>query len=139
MIEPDEPDEQCGDRPGEQEPRRAAKIEQSPRRGRRLDTWGWVALLLGAVLFAGNGTLGVQTRWEAGLQLVGLLLMLSGLWAVLRGRRHLQPILGGPALGSGRRTDRAVPPGVFRRCPVRAHTGVLPGSMVGVAAARHAR
>lgn len=90
-----EPDEQCGDRPGEQEARGAAKIEQSPRRGRKLDTWGWGALLAGAVLFVGDGTLGVQTWWEVSLLLVGFVLMLSGLWAVLRGRRHLQPVLEG--------------------------------------------
>lgn len=73
-------------------PRQAAVIEQSPLQGRRLGTSGWVALTLG------SGCLGFRfgsgPAWAGwGLLAAGVVLVVAGVWAVLRGRQHLTPVL----------------------------------------------
>lgn len=119
MIESDEPDasdETGGDRSGEQESREAARIKQSPGRGRKLDSWGWYALVLGSMLVASvlsgvagehlNGTpliivillvevVSWPLHWvsEIPRAVAGLVLVMVGLWAVSRGRRHLQQVV----------------------------------------------
>ncbi|MFH8349947.1 hypothetical protein [Streptomyces sp. NPDC018045] len=67
-------------------------IEQSPLRGRRLGALGWIALTLG------SGCLGIRfgnaTDWGGwGLLAAGVALVVAGVWGVLRGRRHLTPVL----------------------------------------------
>lgn len=102
-MEPDESAEQVRIPPAERdrESRSAAAIEQSPRFGRRLDTWGWLALFGGAALVGVDigGNSGEGLGWAGVAQLVvGLVVMLFGLWAVLRGRRHRSVVL--PDLGA---------------------------------------
>ena len=111
-------------------PRPAAAIGQSPRRGRTFDTMGWFALVLGSVLLGAvllkltpieklNGTplspmiiavnllrlplFGLGEVWGA---VVGLVLVVVGLRAVSRGRRHLQQVL--PDLKSVPHGERVV-------------------------------
>lgn len=97
-------------------PRKAAVIEQSPLRGRRLSTIGWVTLTLGSGCLgvdsgnrakystsagegAGYSTSGWQrvdysmSTWDWVLLVAGVVLVVAGVWAVLRGRRHLTPVL----------------------------------------------
>ena len=108
-MESDEGAEQVGTPPAERdrESRSAAAIEQSPRLGRRLDTWGWLALFAGAALLGIDvgGNSGDGLGWAGVAQLVvGLVVMLLGLSAVLRGRRHrsvVLPDLGGVPEGEG--------------------------------------
>ncbi|MET9297292.1 hypothetical protein [Streptomyces sp. NPDC003077] len=69
-------------------------IEQSPLLGRRLSALGWVALTLG------SGCLGIRfgsaTAWQGwGLLAAGAVLVVAGVWGVLRGRQHLTPVLAG--------------------------------------------
>lgn len=76
------------------EPRPAATIKQSPRLGRRLDTWGWVALLVAAAALGGGVDTSEGLAWADAIWFVaGLSAMLFGLWAVLHGRRHLSWVL----------------------------------------------
>lgn len=73
-----------------------ATIDQSPRRGRRYETLGWIALTLGA---AGIGVqVGDATTSDLVIWIVGVVLTVVGGWAVLRGRQHLAPVL--PSLQS---------------------------------------
>ncbi|MFJ3342408.1 hypothetical protein ACIPT3_14640 [Streptomyces diastaticus] len=73
-------------------PRQAAVIAQSERQGRRLSTAGWIALTLGAggIGFA-YGTASAWATW--GIFAANALLVVAGIWAVLRGRMHLTPVL----------------------------------------------
>ena len=91
-------DERHAEEPTEQDlPSGAtAGVKQSPRLGRRLDTWGWVAMVLGAVLYGGGVSLdGDAGPWWADVVtlVAGLGLVVFGLSAVLRGRRHLHRVL----------------------------------------------
>lgn len=73
-------------------PRQAAVIEQLPHRGGRLSTFGWIALTLGSGCLGlryGAGPAGAAWGWLA----AGAVLVVAGVWAVLRGRRHLTPVL----------------------------------------------
>lgn len=65
-------------------PRQAAVIAQSERQGRRLSTAGWIALTLGAggIGFA-YGTASAWATW--GIFAANALLVVAGIWAVLRG------------------------------------------------------
>ncbi|MEV5650184.1 hypothetical protein AB0L57_18210 [Nocardia sp. NPDC052254] len=73
-----------------------ATIEPSPKRGRWYDTLGWVAITLGGagIGFAGQGDTGREsafpTTW---VWVASIVLTVLGAWAVLRGRRHLMPVL----------------------------------------------
>ena len=109
----------AADPPAERDrgPRPAAEIQQSVRRGRSLDSWGRFGLVLGSVLLGAvllvmmpveilSGTplsvlvivvnsvriplFWVDETWGA---VTGLVLVLFGLWAVSRGRRHLHRVL----------------------------------------------
>ena len=117
-------------RDGQRGARPTAGTQQSPRRGRRFDTWGWFALVLGSVLLGAvllkrtpvenlNGTplspmilavnllrlplFGLGEVWGA---VIGLVLVVFGLRAVSRGRRHLQQVL--PDLKSVPHGERVV-------------------------------
>ena len=85
----------------------AGGVEQSPRLGRRLEAWGWFALVLGWVCFVSapggllvkvadaGGGIGGPVFWSAFVFVLvaGLVLVVPGSWAVRRGRRHLQRVL----------------------------------------------
>ncbi|MFG7941273.1 hypothetical protein [Streptomyces cacaoi] len=91
MPEPSVSDGTAPPRP-RRPPRRAADIRQSPWQGRRLSTSGWVALTLGSGCLGFSGMAGpAGTSW--GLLAAGLALVVAGVWAVLRGRQHLTPVL----------------------------------------------
>lgn len=65
---------------------------QSPLQGRRLGTVGWVALTLGSgCLGVSFGNVSTSAAWK--LLAVGVVLVVAGVWAVLRGRQHLTPVL----------------------------------------------
>ncbi|MDA3642488.1 hypothetical protein LZ318_21310 [Saccharopolyspora indica] len=72
-------------------PAQVSKIEQSRTTGRRLESFGWFALLMG-VLSPTFTSVGPDWLQVAG-GVLGLALIGTGLWAVLRGRRHLAPVL----------------------------------------------
>ncbi|MEU6561967.1 hypothetical protein [Nocardia nova] len=73
-----------------------ADVEQSPRRGRWYDTLGWVAITLGGAGFGfaaqddADTTSTMPTTW---IWVASVVLTVAGAWAVLRGRRHLMPVL----------------------------------------------
>lgn len=74
--------------------RPAAVLKQSQRTGRWLSILGWLAVVLGGVEYA------ISSSVAAGqpvVRLTGLVLIVAGTWAVVRGRRHLTWIL--PSLG----------------------------------------
>ncbi len=98
-------DESVGQPPTERTLRPAVEIEQSPQRGRNLFTIGRPMLVLGAlvqlcsILLLGatySGRRVVEpTVWigVAVALVIGIGLVAVGRWAVLRGTRHLQPVL----------------------------------------------
>lgn len=112
------------DEPVEQAPTEhvapAGDVAKSPRWGRRLEAWGWFALVLGWVLVLGapGGLLGKVADTEGGIGgpvfwtgfvfavIAGLVLVVLGSWAVRRGRRHLQRVL--PALSTDLPAERIV-------------------------------
>ncbi|MCX0269642.1 hypothetical protein NLM24_02725 [Nocardia zapadnayensis] len=72
--------------------RPAAVLQQSPRRGRRYEAWGWGAVTVGAAVI-GGGT-GLGGLWMSlTIWLIGAALTIGGIWAIARGRRHLAPVL----------------------------------------------
>src|SRR5690606_11615392 len=85
-----------GPQPAARSARPPATIEQSPGRGRRYETLGWVALAFGA---AGIGVqVGEATTSDLVIWIIGAVLTVVGAWAILRGRQHLAPVL--PSLQS---------------------------------------
>lgn len=83
--------------PPSRPPRPPAVLEQSPRQGRRLGTVGWLAITLSSVLFGFSSE--SAPVWEHWAQWgAGLVLVVAGVWAVLRGRRHLTQVLTSPKL-----------------------------------------
>lgn len=110
-MEPDEGAEEVRAPPAERdgEARPAADIRQSPRLGRRLDRWGWVALLVGAALFgtdSSGGTSEELTFPDMVLNVIAVAFSVVGLWSVLRGRRHLSWVL--PDLEAASRDEGVV-------------------------------
>lgn len=75
------------------QPRPTAAIEQSPTRGRRLETLGWVAVTLGAVGGSGGSAFDSPAAWLT-MVVVGIALTVAGVWAIYRGRQHSTPVLG---------------------------------------------
>lgn len=87
--------------------RPASEMQQSSRWGRRLEAWGWFALVLGWALVLGalagivqqvpepEDGIGGPVFWTVFFFAViaGLVLLVPGSWAVRRGRRHLQRVL----------------------------------------------
>lgn len=76
--------------------RPVARIEQSPRRGRWLSIFGWLAVTLGGVGVAASNNVPEGTPTSL-LVVATLFLIVIGTWAVIRGRRHLTSVL--PGLG----------------------------------------
>lgn len=110
-MEPDESAEEVRAPPAEREgeTRPAADIRQSPRLGRRLDRWGWVALLVGAALFdtdSSGGTSEELTFPDVVLSVIAVAFLVVVLWSVLRGRRHLSWVL--PDLEAASRDEGVV-------------------------------
>lgn len=94
MVSPNTTEE--GPQPAARSARPPATIEQSPGRGRRYETLGWVALTIGA---AGIGVqVGEATTSDLVIWIIGAVLTVVGAWAILRGRQHLAPVL--PSLQS---------------------------------------
>ncbi|MBQ6641690.1 MAG: hypothetical protein IJH84_11745 [Saccharopolyspora sp.] len=71
-----------------------AALERSLQRGRRLDRWGSVAVLAGAVCLLADFQ--HDSIWLGALEfVVGFALVGVGVWALVRGRRHLTPVVPG--------------------------------------------
>ncbi|MER5493203.1 hypothetical protein [Streptomyces sp. NPDC002490] len=69
-------------------------IKQLPRRGRRWNALGWVALTLGSgCLGIAHGSEGTSATTAWGLLALAAVLVVGGVWAVLRGRQHVAPVL----------------------------------------------
>jgi hypothetical protein len=83
------------------------------QQGRRLSWWGQRGAILGVALISAAFLLGVGRGWSTVLTLVGVIVLILGIWALIQGRNSMQrahrfPLLKRPALILDRRSETRI-------------------------------